>query len=43
MLSYTSDAAEFDSLLSAGGISYGYLPFNDAAEVGRVTSDVECL
>jgi len=39
VLSFTSDDAEFDSLLSAGGISYGYLPFNDAAEVGRVTSD----
>ncbi len=39
IISYTSDAAEFDSLLSAGGISYGYLPFNDAAEVSRVTSD----
>jgi peptide/nickel transport system substrate-binding protein len=38
VLSFTSDDAEFDSLLSAGGISYGYLPFNDAAEVGRVTS-----
>jgi peptide/nickel transport system substrate-binding protein len=39
VLSFTSDDAEFDSLLSAGGISYGYLPFNDAAEVSRVTSD----
>ncbi len=39
VLSYTSDAAEFDSLLSAGGISYGYLPFNDAAQVSRVTAD----
>ena len=38
VLSFTSDAAEFNSLLAAGGISYGYLPFNDAAEVGRVTS-----
>ena len=38
VLSFTSDDAEFNSLLSAGGISYGYLPFNDAAEVGRVTS-----
>jgi peptide/nickel transport system substrate-binding protein len=39
VLSFTSDDAEFNSLLAAGGISYGYLPFNDAQEVGRVTSD----
>jgi peptide/nickel transport system substrate-binding protein len=39
VLSFSSDAAEFDSLLGAGGISYGYLPFNDAAQVGRVKSD----
>ena len=39
VLSFTSDAAEFDSLLSAGGISYGYLPFNDAAQVSRLTAD----
>ncbi len=39
VLSYTSDDAEFDSLLSAGGIDYGYLPFNDAAQVSRVTGD----
>jgi peptide/nickel transport system substrate-binding protein len=39
VLSYTSDAAEFDSLLSAGGISYGYIPFNDAAQISRVTAD----
>jgi peptide/nickel transport system substrate-binding protein len=39
VLSYTSDDAEFDSLLAAGGISYGYLPFNDAAQVARVTAD----
>jgi peptide/nickel transport system substrate-binding protein len=38
VLSFTSDAAEFNTLLSAGGISYGYVPFNDAAQVGRVTS-----
>jgi peptide/nickel transport system substrate-binding protein len=37
--SYTSDSAEFDALLSAGGIDYGYLPFNDAAQVSRVKSD----
>jgi peptide/nickel transport system substrate-binding protein len=39
VLSYTSDAAEFDSLLSAGGITYGYIPFNDAAQIARVTAD----
>jgi peptide/nickel transport system substrate-binding protein len=39
VLSFTSDAAEFDSLLSAGGISYGYLPFNDAKQAARVTAD----
>jgi peptide/nickel transport system substrate-binding protein len=39
VLSFTSDTAEFDTLLSAGGISYGYLPFNDAAQTGRVTAD----
>jgi peptide/nickel transport system substrate-binding protein len=39
MLSYTSDDAEFDSLLSSQGISYGYVPFNDAAEIGRVEAD----
>jgi peptide/nickel transport system substrate-binding protein len=39
VLSYTSDTAEFDSLLSAGGIDYGYVPYNDAAEISRVESD----
>jgi peptide/nickel transport system substrate-binding protein len=39
VLSYTSDSSEFDSLLSAGGISYGYIPFNDAAQIDRVNSD----
>jgi peptide/nickel transport system substrate-binding protein len=39
VLSFTSDTAEFDTLLSAGGINYGYLPFNDAAQVSRVTAD----
>jgi peptide/nickel transport system substrate-binding protein len=39
VVAYTSDDAEFDSLLSSGGISYGYIPFNDAAEIGRVESD----
>jgi peptide/nickel transport system substrate-binding protein len=33
--SYTSDTAEFDTLLSNGGITYGYVPFNDAAQVAR--------
>jgi peptide/nickel transport system substrate-binding protein len=37
--SYTSDAAEFDQLLSASGIDYGYVPFNDAAQVSRVKGD----
>jgi peptide/nickel transport system substrate-binding protein len=39
VLSFTSDTAEFDTLLSAGGISYGYLPFSDAAQISRVRSD----
>jgi peptide/nickel transport system substrate-binding protein len=39
VLAYTSDDAEFDSLLSGPGISYGYIPFNDAAEIGRVEAD----
>ena len=39
VLSFTSDTAEYDSLLSAGGISYGYVPFNDATQSARVTSD----
>jgi peptide/nickel transport system substrate-binding protein len=39
VLAYTSDTAEFDSLLSTGGIDYGYLPFNDAADIGRVEAD----
>jgi peptide/nickel transport system substrate-binding protein len=38
VISFTSDTAEFDTLLSAGGISYGYLPFNDAAQARRVTA-----
>jgi peptide/nickel transport system substrate-binding protein len=37
--SFTSDAAEFDQLLSAGGVDYGYVPFNDAAQVSRVKGD----
>jgi peptide/nickel transport system substrate-binding protein len=39
VISYTSDTAEFDSLLSAGGITYGYVPYNDAAQLSRVKSD----
>jgi len=38
VVSFTSDTAEFDALLSDSGISYGYLPFNDAAQVSRVTA-----
>jgi peptide/nickel transport system substrate-binding protein len=38
VLSFTSDTAEFNTLLSSGGLSYGYLPFNDAAQVGRLTA-----
>jgi peptide/nickel transport system substrate-binding protein len=37
--SYTSDTAEFDQLLSGGGVDYGYVPFNDAAQVSRVSGD----
>jgi peptide/nickel transport system substrate-binding protein len=39
VLSFTSDTAEFNALLSAGGIDYGYIPFNDAAQTSRVTGD----
>jgi peptide/nickel transport system substrate-binding protein len=39
VLSFTSDAAEFNQLLSSSGVSYGYVPYDDAAETGRVTSD----
>jgi peptide/nickel transport system substrate-binding protein len=39
VISYTSDTAEFDSLLSAGGIDFGYVPYNDSAEISRVESD----
>jgi peptide/nickel transport system substrate-binding protein len=39
VLSYTSDTAEFDGLLSASGIDVGYIPFNDAAQVSRVQDD----
>jgi peptide/nickel transport system substrate-binding protein len=37
--SYSSDAAEFDQLLSASGVDFGYVPFNDAAQVSRVKGD----
>jgi peptide/nickel transport system substrate-binding protein len=39
IVSYTSDSAEFDQLLSGGGVDYGYVPFNDAAQVQRVSGD----
>jgi peptide/nickel transport system substrate-binding protein len=39
VLSYSSDTAEFDELLSATGVDYGYVPYDDAAQVSRVKSD----
>ncbi len=33
---YTSDSAEFDALLAGSGVSYGYVPFNDTPQLGRV-------
>ena len=36
--SFASDTAEFDALLAGGGIDYGYVPFNDAAQSSRVTA-----
>jgi peptide/nickel transport system substrate-binding protein len=39
VISFTSDSAEFDALLSDGGISYGYIPFNAAAQSSRVTGE----
>jgi peptide/nickel transport system substrate-binding protein len=36
---YSSDASEFDQLLSSTGIDYGYVPFDDAAQVSRVKGD----
>jgi peptide/nickel transport system substrate-binding protein len=39
IISYTSDIAEFDELLSSSGVDYGYVPFNNAAEVSRVKAD----
>jgi peptide/nickel transport system substrate-binding protein len=38
VVSFASDTAEFDALLSGGGIDYGYVPFNDAAQTSRVTA-----
>jgi len=38
ILSFASDTAEFDALLSGSGIDYGYVPFNDAAQTSRVTA-----
>jgi peptide/nickel transport system substrate-binding protein len=37
--SYASDTAEFDALLSNAGISYGYVPFDDAAQLSRARAD----
>jgi peptide/nickel transport system substrate-binding protein len=39
VVSFASDTAEFDALLSGSGIDYGYIPFNDAAETSRVVAD----
>jgi peptide/nickel transport system substrate-binding protein len=39
IVSYGSDLAEFDELLASGGVDYGYVPFNDAAQVSRVKAD----
>jgi len=39
VLSYSSDNAEFDELLSSTGVDYGYVPYDDAAQVSRVKSD----
>jgi peptide/nickel transport system substrate-binding protein len=39
VMSFTSDAAEFDSLLSGSGPTYGYVPYNDAAEISRVEAN----
>jgi peptide/nickel transport system substrate-binding protein len=39
ILSYSSDTAEFDELLSSTGVDYGYVPYDDAAQVSRVKSD----
>jgi peptide/nickel transport system substrate-binding protein len=39
IVSDASDIDEFDELLSSSGVDYGYVPFNDAAQVSRVKSD----
>jgi peptide/nickel transport system substrate-binding protein len=39
ILSFASDTAEFDTLLSAGGLDFGYVPFNDAAQASRAEGD----
>jgi peptide/nickel transport system substrate-binding protein len=39
VVSYTSDTAEFNQLLSNSGVDYGYLPYNDAAQAQRVSGD----
>jgi peptide/nickel transport system substrate-binding protein len=39
ILSFTSDTAEFDALLSASGVDFGYVPFNDAAQTSRAEGD----
>jgi peptide/nickel transport system substrate-binding protein len=39
IVSYTSDVAEFDALLSSSGVDLGYVPFNDASEALRAKSD----
>lgn len=38
VLSYTSDTAEFNGLLAGKAVSYGYVPFNDTADLARVRS-----
>ncbi len=39
VVSFTSDTAEFDSLLTSKSLTYGYVPFNDAAAISRVRAD----
>jgi peptide/nickel transport system substrate-binding protein len=39
VLAFSSDTSEFDELLSATGVDYGYVPYDDAAQVARVKSD----
>jgi peptide/nickel transport system substrate-binding protein len=38
VVSFSSDTAEFDALLSGNSIDYGYVPFNDAAQTSRVVA-----